>query len=604
MVLIFTLFTNNKTLSNDTLSTNYLIYGFDKQINNTVFNNDLNYLLNSEFGNINFNHNYYAEHYLTADNFKENEILKLNYIKDYDLIKLLINNNLDYNSNNIDKTGLANKLENSSLIGFALSTKYLTKLELNTGIQYKQQLDTNSFGSTSTGKLLIDIDDLYSLKSNLNVDANYTKHNFDRNNYTINLYNSYIKTLSLNDNIQLNFLYNLNNIDFLRKFENFDTKEIYKKENRNDEIYTLNTSINTKLIDHLYSNFDLSFNDRTIISDLELSNNLINEKTKKNIFNSRIRNKSYFENINFYSSLEFEYHYNKLENNLIDSSENSIIEERIKRSDNISSQTNLGFDIIYKSNRDTISMNLQFEKFIYDSPSNQTHDDRDEITTKLDLSYKHVFSNNLTGSINAKFWGKHYVYIKAQQSASNRWNRVINFNPNFHWNTKYFEYFPGLEIIANYTVYDFKTTAQNYSNRELNYKDSLKIYMTKNTYIQTNFYYRFFIDGLLNWENFSEKVIKTNVDNIFRLRLFHKLDNDIFSLGIRVYNQNRIDELSKKSKLLDYEYKVYTIGPETSIEFNFENYKFILSGWLEYKYINDKFIDYNSYLYINSYIRL
>lgn len=596
--------TNINILSDDTLSTNSLSYGFNRQINNTLFNNNLNYLFLTDYGNINFNHNYNAEHYLTADNFKENEILKLNYYKQYDFIKLLINNYLDYNSNNIDNTGLANKLDNSSLIGLSLSTKYLTLLELNTGIQYKQQLDTNSFGSTSNGKLLLDIDDLYSLKTKLNVKADYTKHNFDRNNYTINLNNSYLKTLSINDNLYFNFQYNQNNIDFLRKFELPNSNETYKKENRNDEIYSINSYINTKLLDNIFSTFEFSFSDRNIISDLELNNNLVSEKTKKSILNSRIRNKSFFENSNFYSSFEFEYRYNKLENNLIDSIENNIIEERIKRSDNISSLTNLGFDIMYKSNRDTISLNLQFEKFIYDSPSNQTHDDRDELTTKLDLSYKHVFSNNLTGSISAKYWGKHYVYIKAQQSASNRWNRVINFNPNFHWKTKYFEYFPELEIIANYTVYDFKTTAQNYSNRELNYKDSLKIYMSKNNFIQTNFYYRFFIDGLLNWDNFSEKVIKTNVDNIFRLRFFHILDNDIFSLGMRIYNQNRIDELLKNSGLNNYEYKVYTIGPETSIEINFENYKFILSGWLEYKYINDKFIDYNSYLYINSYIRL
>jgi len=605
IIFIITFQISSEIVAQDSLqSKNNVLFGFDKQIINTIYFNDINYQLPLGNGNLLFQNNYDAEHYTNVDNFKEYVNMNLSYATAYKQVNYSISNFLNYNSNNADNSGLTNKLENLLLLGLSYHYNKDNLVFIQSGVENKSQIQTNSLGSYTKTKIQLSKNNLYSYNIKTNFDAYSSKHSFNRSNYQINSKSSLSKEVSPTDNFRVFFNYREDNIDFLRTI-NLDKNELnIKKENRNDNYSTIIATFNTILFNNFYSNFDVSYTDRNVLSELELINIETNEKTNKKLLNTKLNNNTKYQTDDIQSIFGFEYQFDKLTNTIINNNNNPISIEKAKRSDNISSYTNFFFNIDFTNKLDTFAFKLNFEKFTYDSPSEKIDDDRDEITVKFDFSYKRFLSRFLKGGIRSQLWMKHYVYIKSQQSASNRWNRIINFNPNFEYTSKYIEYYPELEIIANYTIYDFETNLSNYSNREINYKDSIKVNLSNKIYIYSNISYRYFIDGLLNWDNFSEKVVKTNLDYIFKTSLAYKYNKNVFKLGFRLYNQTRTDEILKSINANAYEYKISTIGPETSIEFNFINYKFLLSGWLEYKFINDKFIDYNSYLYINSYIRL
>ena len=106
----------------------------------------------------------------------------------------------------------------------------------------------------------------------------------------------------------------------------------------------------------------------------------------------------------------------------------------------------------------------------------------------------------------------HLVFLKAERSAMNNWNRIFQFNPGIYYNTKSFMMMPQFEILANYTVYDFENISpdvKSFSYRQVGYKDSIFIYLGKMFSLQTNINISYFERGILYWKSFSENSTKS-----------------------------------------------------------------------------------------------
>ncbi len=199
----------------------------------------------------------------------------------------------------------------------------------------------------------------------------------------------------------------------------------------------------------------------------------------------------------------------------------------------------------------------------YDTPSSDNFDDRDELNFLFYLAHRYNNLKNLELLTSLDVSLYHTVYIYAQKSANNNWNRVIRltsrniFTP-FSWirNTGQFS------VLANYTVYDFEdiiSDVKSYSFRQLNLKDSLIVHpfthFGADVYGEVKLYER----GELNWSAFSEKPVNYYEDKIINSELnyfFNKFTT--ISGGYRYYRQSRFNYVAGEKVFDTY---IRTSGP-------------------------------------------
>jgi len=259
------------------------------------------------------------------------------------------------------------------------------------------------------------------------------------------------------------------------------------------------------------------------------------------------------------------------------------------------------------SNTDTVYFQQSLALLRYDTPSEQNNDDRDEFSSYSLLGYGKKIDNRLSANIRLDLRNVHLVYLKSSRSSLNNWNRVIRLMPGFHFQSDDLMYSTAFEVVANYTVYDFESdgvSARSFSYRHIAYKDSLDIKLSKSISIQTKSFLRYFENGLLFWDSFSESPRESKWESFYKFLIFAELRSNIFAgIGARVYilNQSRL----ASGRVQSTDYRQVSFGPECYFAVSDEKYGEVrLTGWLESQRIGNNEARILPNLFINAYVNL
>lgn len=226
----------------------------------------------------------------------------------------------------------------------------------------------------------------------------------------------------------------------------------------------------------------------------------------------------------------------------------------------------------------------------YDTPSNSNFDDRDELN--LVVTFSHRYNNwknlQLITSLDMNLY--HTVYIFAEKSSNNNWNRVFRLTSRSDLNfNEFIRTSNTFSILANYTVYDFEDIMSNvksYSFRQFNWKDSTNIKLFRNFELKLYAELKLYERGELNWGSFSTRPVSFFEDRIINPELYYHYSKMIdFVLGYRYFEQKRYN-YDKGERIYDYSVKTY--GPVAKIKFDINSNSLIEIIGSHDSYIYDK----------------
>lgn len=241
--------------------------------------------------------------------------------------------------------------------------------------------------------------------------------------------------------------------------------------------------------------------------------------------------------------------------------------------------------------------------FKFDTPSEVNYDDRDEVGFIIYLGHRFNNLKNLilTTSVDLNLY--HTVYIFAQKSSNNNWNRVLRFTSRSYFTpADWFRNVGTFSVLANYTVYDFEdlvSTVKSYSFRQLNLKDSLIVNFSRHfgtdIFAEVKLYER----GELNWNEFSQRPINYYEDKIINTELNYFFnDFIIISGGYKYFEQRRFNYLNGERIFDTF---IRTTGPFARLRvFWKENSAIeVLGSYDYYRYGDDSPPGENPNLYMN-----
>ncbi len=269
-----------------------------------------------------------------------------------------------------------------------------------------------------------------------------------------------------------------------------------------------------------------------------------------------------------------------------------------RQRDNVGLRTTLWWQTAWNlASGDSVRVDYSTSLLRYDTPSTLNNDDRDELATNVSAAYTHVFSHFLLGTILADVRLAHLVFIKAQRSAQNNWNRVFRLVPSVLVNTGAVVLRPQFEVLANYTSFDFEDllgTAQSFSLRQVAYRDSITIYLNSNALLESRMIFRYFERGEFRWREFAETPRDRNIEAFARLLCIASSESIAGeSAGTLIRKARygaggRIYILSQSPSGLGFvrvnEFLNQSIAPEALIDIEFRSGTLLrCNGWLEFQ---------------------
>lgn len=215
-----------------------------------------------------------------------------------------------------------------------------------------------------------------------------------------------------------------------------------------------------------------------------------------------------------------------------------------RQKNNSIQQTQLGLRVSQAlSPRDTVWLSASTVKMQYDTPSEENYDDRDELFVLAGLRWAHRFSPLFTASISGDVNLRHTVFIYAERSANNTWNRVIRLSPSTELRIgNSFVTKNTAEVVANYTVYDFESAGQSqrsFSLRQLTVTDSSLLHLGGRVWAELQLHLRFYERGELHWSAFTMRPLQFFDERSVTLSLLRLGEELRASLGFRLFEQRR-----------------------------------------------------------------
>lgn len=241
------------------------------------------------------------------------------------------------------------------------------------------------------------------------------------------------------------------------------------------------------------------------------------------------------------------------------------------------------------SSVDTVRIDVSGWLLRYNTPSQSNDDDRDELATMATITYARRFSPILSMSLGLSGQYLHLVFLKSSRSALNNVNRVLRLSPSFQINGSVVRMQPQMEILANYTVYDFEgaeSPIQSFSFRQISYRDSLWIKLTEVIHAESQILLRYFERSTLQWSSFSETPQTGNLEYLVNLLIF-STPSPVWKVGagLRLYTLDQRSILAgAPSNSIGV---VRSVGPEVAIRYIAPGGSILtLNGWYEFQQIN------------------
>jgi hypothetical protein len=236
---------------------------------------------------------------------------------------------------------------------------------------------------------------------------------------------------------------------------------------------------------------------------------------------------------------------------------------------NKSSITNLAAAFNLKlSAKDLFSFSIFHRKLVYDTQSKLNYDDRDELLTIAQITYKRQFNYlwNLFAGIEGS--QNKIVYIFAERSSNNNIARVLKFNSGVNFSGSRVTSTTIAEVSANYTVYDFEDLNPNYKSfsfRQFSIKDSTALKINKKISARFFGYIKLSEQAELNWNKFTSRPFRTIQEEYYEPKIELRNKGLILSTGLRFYIITNFRYGNEFKKQTDSYYK--SVGPVSEINY-------------------------------------
>ncbi len=574
-------------------SQNALNYGFQKNLDNYSFLFNLNYTINSSWGQFEINQNYTGN---------SNAYIK-NYFRDDENINFTYKKNIFDNFNLISVSNYLSNSDKRSIINIYQRTNSSLGLEYS-----NSQFSVNStYGIEKNKHQYFD-----SYGKIVNIRYNINQLDFDEFS---------VSTEGLGE--LLNLEDGRNNRDVLLSvnlFKTYDENNHFKiisnyKQNKRDFgylIFQTSPAIETRQEERLQNQLLIAY---SITNFFTQSLSLSWERSSiMRFFNHPLQDNNYsftnrkFEIDNISVSLDNNFNYSLIKQNfsffLLRRAENNYLENKFnlnnpefstlinfeKQKDNINTNFRFSSVTFFEiSPKNTLGVNYSSSITRYDTPSKFNYDDRDELSLSSSLLYSYLISNNSKLNLNFDVSATHLVFLKSQRSALNNWNRIIRFSPSFEHYSRYFQIKPQFEVIANYTVYDFDklpNSSKSLSFRQISYSDSIKLFFSNTHFAESKIVYKYNERGILYWGSFAELPQLAYSELFANFILYTKFLNENSKIGIggRGYSLTQ-RKLNRLSQLSSSNISQKSFGPEINTSIQFNNKLFVnISGWYEFRY--------------------
>ncbi len=220
----------------------------------------------------------------------------------------------------------------------------------------------------------------------------------------------------------------------------------------------------------------------------------------------------------------------------------------------------------------------------YDTPSTLNVEDRDELLVAASAGTRHSVSPVLDLGIGLDGSYNHAVYLLKERSANNNINRVLRLAPwSLYRPAAYFSSMNALEVLANYTVYDYEREAsqvRSYSYRQFSWIDSTTLQFSPRVALDLFAYVKLSERGQLNWDEFSERPENSYADQTYSGQMrFTPFTGTVFAVGLRYFSQMRYSYEQGVKTVIG---RIRSIGPTCMIVWDAGRIGQVnLRGWYE-----------------------
>lgn len=252
---------------------------------------------------------------------------------------------------------------------------------------------------------------------------------------------------------------------------------------------------------------------------------------------------------------------------------------------NSAQQTTISSLLRYKfSQSDIISFSMFHRKLVYNTPSENNFDDRDELLSIISLSYNKKISPFFNMYINLEGSFNKIVYIFSERSSNNNVQRTLKLSSGGTFKGSKLISRNDFEVSANYTAYDFTDLNPNlksFAFRQFAYKDSTRINLTRSVDATFYGYVKLSEQGDFIWKSFKGKPVRYLQEIYIEPKMEYRYKQLAFGTGVRYFSLNTF-KFNENSKLIS-DSKYSSIGPISSIKY-FVQKSIVVSctGWFEF----------------------
>jgi hypothetical protein len=255
--------------------------------------------------------------------------------------------------------------------------------------------------------------------------------------------------------------------------------------------------------------------------------------------------------------------------------------------DNIQHRTSLrGIFSMPVSSNDFVSFESSAGILRYDAPDSTNTDDRDELLITLSGRESHRWNEYFDISVTVEATLNHIVYLLAERSANNNWNRIFRLAPELTYTpSPAMRMVNTFEVLANYTVFDYETlipTVESYSYRQFAFLDSTSYDMSSSMGLDVLLHVRLYERGELQWKAFTERPQQYFQEVTFSPAVRYTIQERLVcAAGFRSFVQNRY-LYNGAARVADGNY--FSYGPTTSIVLMAPSgWRLEIQGWKEFQ---------------------
>jgi len=176
---------------------------------------------------------------------------------------------------------------------------------------------------------------------------------------------------------------------------------------------------------------------------------------------------------------------------------------------------------------DSLTSHFSVSLLRYDTPDTNNFDDRDELRISGSFLAQHLFSAGLKLQLMLSVNLYHMVYLYAERSADNNWNRVLRLTARgFYAPTPELSLYQSFEVLANYVDYDYEQVfeeTRSFVFRKFVADDSLSWHVTSHSQLYAESRLQLEENGRLYWDRWAERPLVSRTSLWVRLAWKYRL---------------------------------------------------------------------------------